>query len=71
MKVDLFRCDVCRRESKDTKTWVRVVVSSHADPFARIIVKQPLHHSPVPEAHSVDLCSRECAATWLFGPVST
>lgn len=70
MRVDLFRCDGCGRESKDTNTWVRVVATSFDSAFAKIIVKQPLHHAPVAEKSSVDLCSRECAGRWLFGAVA-
>lgn len=78
MKVEAFRCDVCGKEEKVIAGWVRVFAECQGGhqayhrqagqefPIVSATVRVT-RGGNVKNVTGVDLCSRECAATWLFG----
>lgn len=58
--VEYFKCNGCGREVPATGEWATVVA---------MIVRRPPGETEILQKHEqhIDLCSRECAAKWLFG----
>lgn len=66
-----WRCDVCGKSTPDRfkDEWVSLSARVASASWGTVFL-QRVHHGVVQRGEvnaPIDLCSRECAATWLFG----